>query len=75
MKNSEKSTSIGGRCPPPVYLFDTFINFMTFMLKGHPRVWINLDDGEIHECMYCGLRYQKQAAYEAALALAAKDES
>ncbi|CBY35147.1 unnamed protein product [Oikopleura dioica] len=25
---------------------------------GHPRVWINLDDGEIHDCSYCGLRYQ-----------------
>lgn len=39
--------------------------------QGHPRVWINLDDGEIHECMYCGLRYQKKAAYDAALAAAA----
>ena len=39
--------------------------------QGHPRVWINLDDGEVHECMYCGLRYQKKAAYDAALAAAA----
>jgi len=30
-----------------------------------------LDDGEVHECMYCGLRYQKKAAYDAALAAAA----
>lgn len=27
---------------------------------GHPRVWINLDDGEVHDCSYCGLRYQKK---------------
>merc|ERR1712220_135 len=31
--------------------------------QGHPRVWINLDDGEVHECPYCGLRYQKRAAW------------
>merc|ERR1712183_380564 len=24
---------------------------------GHPRVYINLDDGEPHSCIYCGLRY------------------
>merc|ERR1711971_1502980 len=30
--------------------------------QGHPRVWINLDDGEVHECSYCGLRYQKRDA-------------
>jgi len=46
--------------------------------QGHPRVWINLDDGQVHECMYCGLRYQKQAAYDAAQAAlaaqAAQDE-
>ncbi|CAG5099581.1 Oidioi.mRNA.OKI2018_I69.XSR.g16589.t1.cds [Oikopleura dioica] len=29
---------------------------------GHPRVWINLDDGQVHECPYCGLRYQKVPA-------------
>ena len=34
-------------------------------------MWINLDDGEIHDCPYCGLRYQKKAAYDAALAAAA----
>lgn len=26
---------------------------------GHPRVYINLDDGGIHECIYCGLRYYR----------------
>merc|ERR1711970_73714 len=40
--------------------------------QGHPRVWINLDDGEVHDCPYCGLRYQKRAAWEAAQAAAAK---
>ena len=24
---------------------------------GHPKVYINLDDGETHVCIYCGLRY------------------
>merc|ERR1712130_1098520 len=42
--------------------------------QGHPRVWINLDDGQIHACMYCGLRYQKKAAYDAAAALLAAAE-
>jgi uncharacterized Zn-finger protein len=39
--------------------------------QGHPRVWINLDDGQIHACPYCGLRYQKKAAFDAAAALVA----
>ncbi|KAJ1725568.1 hypothetical protein LPJ53_000238 [Coemansia erecta] len=25
---------------------------------GHPRVWINLDDGQPQSCGYCGLRFQ-----------------
>ncbi|KAJ1860088.1 hypothetical protein LPJ73_001535 [Coemansia sp. RSA 2703] len=25
---------------------------------GHPRVWINLDDGHPQSCGYCGLRFQ-----------------
>merc|ERR1719447_515229 len=25
---------------------------------GHPKVYINLDDGEPHGCIYCGLRFQ-----------------
>merc|ERR1712004_444604 len=25
---------------------------------GHPRVYINLDDGQPKACIYCGLRYQ-----------------
>ena len=24
---------------------------------GHPKVYINLEDGETHVCIYCGLRY------------------
>jgi len=29
---------------------------------GHPKVYINLDDGEPHSCIYCGLRYVYAAA-------------
>ncbi|KAJ2504718.1 hypothetical protein GGI11_007262 [Coemansia sp. RSA 2049] len=25
---------------------------------GHPRVWINLDDGSSESCGYCGLRFK-----------------
>ncbi|KAJ1866592.1 hypothetical protein H4R99_006927 [Coemansia sp. RSA 1722] len=25
---------------------------------GHPRVWINLDEGKPESCNYCGLRFQ-----------------
>ncbi|KAJ1817461.1 hypothetical protein LPJ75_001708 [Coemansia sp. RSA 2598] len=25
---------------------------------GHPRVWINLDEGKPESCGYCGLRFQ-----------------
>ncbi|KAJ2311676.1 hypothetical protein IWW54_002513 [Coemansia sp. RSA 2705] len=25
---------------------------------GHPRVWMNLDDGKPADCGYCGLRFQ-----------------
>ncbi|KAJ1643980.1 hypothetical protein J3B02_002705 [Coemansia erecta] len=25
---------------------------------GHPRVWINLDEGKPESCSYCGLRFQ-----------------
>ncbi|KAJ1765537.1 hypothetical protein LPJ77_002404 [Coemansia sp. RSA 2523] len=25
---------------------------------GHPRVWVNLDDGKPADCSYCGLRFQ-----------------
>ncbi|PIA19010.1 ubiquinone oxidoreductase 20 kd subunit [Coemansia reversa NRRL 1564] len=25
---------------------------------GHPRVWINLDDGKPQDCGYCGLRFK-----------------
>ena len=25
---------------------------------GHPKVYINLDDGKPHGCIYCGLRFQ-----------------
>ena len=24
---------------------------------GHPRVYINLQDGEVHECIYCQMKY------------------
>ena len=51
-----------------------YVSFLIFF-QGHPRVWINLDDGEIHDCPYCGLRYQKKAAYDAAAALSADDEN
>eukprot|EP00088_Acartia_fossae_P021456 TRINITY_DN228_c0_g1_i1.p1 TRINITY_DN228_c0_g1~~TRINITY_DN228_c0_g1_i1.p1 ORF type:complete len:135 (-),score=40.30 TRINITY_DN228_c0_g1_i1:22-399(-) len=27
---------------------------------GHPKVYINLDDNEVHSCIYCGLRYQRE---------------
>jgi NADH dehydrogenase (ubiquinone) Fe-S protein 6 len=26
---------------------------------GHPRVYINLDDGQVQTCGYCGLRFQQ----------------
>ncbi|KAJ1726378.1 hypothetical protein LPJ61_005227 [Coemansia biformis] len=26
---------------------------------GHPRVWINLDEGKIEDCGYCGLRFKR----------------
>merc|ERR1711868_37517 len=41
--------------------------------QGHPRIWINLDDGEVHSCNYSGLRFQKRSAWEAAQK-AAKEE-
>ncbi|KAJ2784106.1 hypothetical protein H4R18_001328 [Coemansia javaensis] len=26
---------------------------------GHPRVWINLDEGKAEDCGYCGLRFRQ----------------
>ncbi|KAJ2767106.1 hypothetical protein IWQ56_003457 [Coemansia nantahalensis] len=27
---------------------------------GHPRVWINLDEGKAEDCGYCGLRFRQK---------------
>ena len=27
---------------------------------GHPKVYINLDKGEVGVCLYCGLRYYNE---------------
>ena len=60
----------GGVAKEQVKIQELNMGFQIYF-QGHPRVWINLDDGEIHDCPYCGLRYQKKAAYDAALAAAA----